>query len=143
MFIDASKENIYTLNDNNPLQDDEKRSALELEMQGRIRGLERDIETLDKRTDTNDANMRYRTDDLKILQMVTTILRVIYYIILTIGLILYAYERWFEYYEDEADDEAFLFILVGTMLVVGPQYILDAIIYMYYVFEGMRSNTTD
>ena len=39
--------------------------------------------------------------DLKMLQMVTVVLRFVYYVVLVVGLVLYAYERWFEYYEDE------------------------------------------
>ena len=153
VFIDRSKENIYSLDDNIPSVTDEndrcmkrnngKRTALELEMEGRIRGLEADMDALNARSRTNDGSVEYRVEDLRMLQMVSTILRLIYYVVLVIGLILYAYERWFEYYEDEAHDESFMFIMVGTALVVGPQYLLDAVIYVYGLFMDMSSGKTD
>ena len=155
VFIDASKENRYSLDDNIPLvtldddvercsnKDNTKRTALELEMEGRIRGLNADVDALNARSRTNDGSVEYRIEDLRMLQMVSTILRFVYYIVLVIGLILYAYERWFEYYEDEAHHEAFMFIMVGTALVVGPQYLLDAVIYVYGLFMDMSSGKTD
>lgn len=155
VFIDASKENRYSLDDNHPSvtldgeskhcskKDNTKRTALELEMEGRIRGLYADVDALDARSRTNEGSAEYRTEELRMLQMVSTILRFIYYIVLVIGLILYAYERWFEYYEDEAHDEALMFIMVGTALVVGPQYLLDAVIYVYGLFTDMSSGMTD
>lgn len=151
MFIDASKENRYTSDNKEPIVFDEKclkegeeeRTALELELEGRIRGLDLDVKALDTSSRRNEGNVEYRTSDLKMLQMVTVVLRFVYYVVLVVGLVLYAYERWFEYYEDEAHDEAFLFILVGTALVVGPQYILDAVIYAYGMFADFTSHTTD
>lgn len=155
MFIDASKEERYTNDGKHPpsvilsgdesnvcskVGDSKERTALELEFEGRLRGLDAHVKELKTRARTNNESVEYRTEDLRMLQMVTTVLRLVYYLILTVGLVLYAYERWFEYYEDKAHDEALLFIVIGTALIVGPRYLLEAIIYIYGVYVDMTAD---
>ena len=68
MFIDASKENRYTSDNKEPIVFDEKclkegeeeRTALELELEGRIRGLGLDVKALDTSSRRNEGNVEYR-----------------------------------------------------------------------------------
>ena len=111
-------------------------SFLDTEFDGREDSLLTEIGHLNDRSDVNLGLNGMNMKKMRTLQIVSNAIRFTYILLLFVMLVLFAYERWPEYYEDKDWWGALTFILTGTFLVIIPYYILDIIMYVYKLFGG-------
>lgn len=104
---------------------------LATELSGRVAGLKREVRQLDDRSRVNRGLNSMRTGKMRTLQVVNNVLRYVYLIVLAVLLVLFARERWPEYYEDRDWSGMLTFVATGTFLLLAPYYLLDAIVYVH------------
>ena len=116
--------------------DGDKGDLLNTELHGRVAGLADEVRQLDDRSKVNNGLSSMRIGNMRSLQIVNTVLRYIYLIVLAVLLVLFARERWAEYYEDRDWAGVLTFVVTGTFLLLAPYYLLDAIVYVYGWLSG-------
>lgn len=104
---------------------------LATELDGRVAGLKREVRQLDDRSQVNRGLNSMRMGKMRTLQVVNNVLRYVYLIVLAVLLVLFARERWPEYYEDRDWSGVLTFVATGTFLLLAPYYLLDAIVYVH------------
>jgi hypothetical protein len=104
---------------------------LATELSGRVAGLKREVRQLNDRSRVNRGLNSMRTGKMRTLQMVNNVLRYVYLVVLAVLLVLFARERWPEYYEDRDWSGMLTFVATGTFLLLAPYYLLDAIVYVH------------
>lgn len=104
---------------------------LATELGGRVAGLKREVRQLDDRSQLNRGLNGMRVGKMRTLQAVNNVLRYVYLIVLAVLLVLFARERWPEYYEDRDWSGVLTFVATGSFLLLAPYYLLDAIVYVH------------
>lgn len=109
----------------------EVEDLLQTEFDGRVSSLKREIRQLDDRKLVNLGMNRMKMGKMQTLQVVNNLLRYVYLIVLAVFLVLFARERWPEYYESRDWLSMLVFVATGTFLLLLPYYLLDAILYIH------------
>ncbi len=106
-------------------------SYIQREYDGRKSSLENEIELLKDRSNVRKQSNILHQSKLINTQIATNVLKYVYLLLLISYMVIYMKEKWIHIYTQSDWYMLMQFIIVGSLMLLLPYYLLDGIIFFY------------